>query len=356
MSSIAPLLGGIINTVAGDGYGDPKTSFRGDGGPATLAGIASPLDVALDASGNIYIVDLGNHRIRMVTKSTGIITTVAGSGTSANSAGFEGDGGLATLAHLSYPSGIASDAAGNFYIADSGNRPVRLVTKSTGIITTVVGNGGRDFTGDGGLATFASLDGLEGIALDALGNIYITTDGRVRLVTKSTGIITTVAGSGVEGNRGDGVLATLATLIRPTGVAIDTSGNIYFADRFLNCVRMVTKSTGIITIVAGSNREGYRGDGGLATSALLHSPSGIALDLSGNIYITDGYNNRIRKVTTSTGIITTVAGDGTEGYKGDGGPATSASLFRAAGVALVASGSIFIADTLNDRIRVVTFN
>jgi trimeric autotransporter adhesin len=339
---------GIITTVAGTGsFGD-----SGEGGLATSAALSRPYGVAVDASGNMYIADSGNERIRLVTKSTGIITTVAGDVTY----GYSGDGGLATSAALYYPSGVAVDASGNMYIADTDNKRIRLVTKSTGIITTVAGNGTRGYSGDGGLATSATLDDPSGVAVDASGNMYIadTDNKRIRLVTKSTGIITTVAGNGTRGYGGDGGLATSVALRRPSGVAVDASGNIYIADDENLRIRLVTKSTGIITTVAGTGSYGYSGDGGLATSATFISPNGVAVDASGNIYIADTYNYRIRLVTKSTGIITTVAGNGTRGYSGDGGLATSAALGYPSGVAVDASGNIYIADYSNSRIRLVT--
>jgi trimeric autotransporter adhesin len=344
--SITPLSGdGIITTVAGDG----TTGYKGDGGLATSAGLYYPQGVAVDASGNIYIADTVNHRIRLVTKSTGIITTVAGDGTIE----YKGDGGLATSAGLYFPYGVAVDASGNIYIADYYNHRIRLVTKSTGIITTVAGDGIAGYTGDGGLATSAGLNYPQGVAVDASGNIYIvdTSNSRIRLVTKSTGIITTVAGDGTIEYKGDGGLATSAGLYYPYGVAVDASGNIYIADTVNGRIRLVTKSTGIITTVAGDGSILYKGDGGLATSAGLYSPFGVAVDASGNIYIADTVNSRIRLVTKSTGIITTVAGDGTVGYKGDGGLATSAGLSTPYGVAVDASGNIYIVDS--SRVRLV---
>jgi trimeric autotransporter adhesin len=333
--------------VAGDG----TDGYAGDGGLATSAGLNYPVGVAVDASGNIYIADRYDHRIRMVTKSTGIITTVAGDGID----GYTGDGGLATSAGLNYPSDVTVDASGNIYIADSFNHRIRMVTKSTGIITTVAGDGQYGYAGDGGLATSAVMNYPIDIAFDASGNIYIADyyNHRIRMVTKSTGIITTVAGDGTDGYKGDGGLATSAGLLYPSDVAVDASGNIYIADRSNHRIRMVTKSTGIITTVAGNGQYGYAGDGGLATSAGLLYPGSVALDASGNIYIADRDNHRIRMVTKSTGIITTVAGDGSIGYKGDGGLATSAGLNYPLRVAVDASGNIYIADTDNRRVRLV---
>jgi trimeric autotransporter adhesin len=359
---------GIITTLAGNGL-SRYSGDSGDGGLATSARFSTPSDVAVDALGNIYIADADDHRIRMVTKSTGIITTVAGDATS----GYSGDGGLATLATVNDPLGVAFDASGNIYIADSGNSCIRMIAKITGIITTVAGiassygsSTSSTFGGDGELATSAKLSYPYGITVDASGNIYIADSGNhcIRMVTKCTGIITTVAGNGTAGYGngtagygGDGGLATSTSLSRPSDVAVDASGNIYIADSGHDCIRMVTKSTGIITTVAGDGSLGYSGDsgdGGLATSARLSSPSGVAVDASGNIYIADTDNRRIRMVMKSTGIITTVAGDGSLGYSGDGGLATSAALFLPDGITVDASGNIYIADRGNDRVRMVT--
>jgi sugar lactone lactonase YvrE len=275
--------------------GGDKAGYEGDGGPATSAGLFNPHGVTVDASGNIYIADTGNNRIRMVTRSTGIVTTVAGDG----SYGYKGDGGQATSTGLLNPYGVAVDASGNIYIADTGDYRIRLVTSSTGIITTVAGDGTAGYKGDGGQATSAGLTYPYGVAVDASGNIYIADsyDNRIRLVTKSTGIITTVAGDGSYGYKGDGGPATSAGLSFPRGIALDASGNIYIADFYPNRIRMVMKSTGIITTVAGGGSYGYVGDGGPATSAGLSNPSSIAVDASGNIYIADTYNNRIRLVS-----------------------------------------------------------
>jgi trimeric autotransporter adhesin len=342
---------GIISTVAGNG----TPGYSGDGGLATSAKLARPNDVALDALGNIYIADTWNNCLRMVTKSTGIISTVAG----IDKGGYSGDGGLATLARIYAPCGVAVDASGNIYIADTKNNRLRMVTKSTGIISTVAGNGTRGYSGDGGLAKLSSLRDLRAVAVDASGNIYIADpdSSRIRMVTKSTGIISTVAGIDKGGYSGDGGLATSAALKYPNGVAVDASGNVYIADTEYNHVRMITKSTGVISTVAGDMTSGYSGDGGIATSARLYSPRGIAFDASGNIYIADSGSSSIRMVTNGTGIMTTVAG-----YislyvvnedSGDGGLATSAKMYWPSGVALDASGNIYIADLLNHRIRMV---
>jgi uncharacterized protein (TIGR03437 family) len=348
---------GIITTVAGNGA---QTS-SGDGGPATSASLA-PWGVAVDASGSLFIADPFNNRIRKVSAS-GIITTVAGNGTQ----GFSGDGGPAISAFLNNPEGVAVDASGNLFIADSGNSRIRKVSAS-GIITTVAGNGSGSFAshpGDGGPATSVPLSPF-GVAVDASGNLFIADsgNGRIRKVSAS-GIITTVAGGGNGSFSGDGGPATSASLQGPFGVTVDASANLFIADSLNNRIRKVSAS-GIITTVAGSGsvdvftpqagwsrNGGFSGDGGPATSALLNNPMGVAVDASGNLFIADSFNNRIRKVSAS-GIITTVAGNGTEGFSGDAGPATLASLANPFGVAVNASGNLFIADGGgNNRIREV---
>jgi sugar lactone lactonase YvrE len=267
----------------------------------------------------------------------GIITTVAGGGF----AGFYGDGGPAKFASLDHPSGVAVDSSGNLFIADSFNHEIRKVTASTGVITTVAGNGVNGYGGDGGPATKANLWDPMGVAVDHGGNLYIADTGNslIRQVTPDTGLITKVAGGG---NSGDGGTATSARLNRPAGIAVDSSGNLYFADSFSSRIRKVTASTGVITTVAGGG-SAFPGDNGLATSASLNVPQGVDVDSSGNLYIADTNHNLIRKVTASTGVITTVAGGGNSGL-GDGGPATSASLSFPWGVTLDASGNLFIAD------------
>ncbi len=339
---------GDISTVAGNG----TQGYSGDGGAATSAELWDPYDVAVDSRGDIYIADTFNERIRKVTVSTGVITTVAGS---TRTAGYSGDGGPATSAELDWPMGVAVDASGNIYIADYYNQCIRKVTASTGIITTVAGDGTQGYSGDGGAATSAKLNLPTGVAVDSSGNIYIADwyNYRIRKVTVSTGIITTVAGDGTGGYSGDGGAATSAELYYPSSVALDASGNIYIADADNYRVRKVTASTGIITTVAGDGTAGYSGDGGAATSAELDYPYGVALDASGNLYITDVLNERIREVTAATGIITTVAGDGTQGYSGDGGLATSAELHSPMGVALDLNNNIYFPDIINERIRAV---
>ena len=331
---------GTISTFAGTG----TAGYNGDGIAAITAELYNPIGVAMDGAGNLYISDY-NQRIRKVTPG-GTISTVAGTGT----AGYGGDNGPATSAQLSYPFGIAVDGAGNLYIADRLNNRVRKVTPG-GTISTVAGTGTAGYGGDKGLATSAELDYPTGVAVDGTGNLYIadSANQRIRMVTPGGGIITTVAGTGVPGYSGDTGPATSANLDSPFGVAVDGAGNLYIADYDNNRIRKVTG--GIITTVAGTGVAGYGGDKGPATSAELYNPYGVAVDGVGNFYIADNYNNRIRQVVD--GVITTVAGAAAQGYGGDNGPATSAELYTPFSVAVDSSGNLYIADTENQRIRKV---
>jgi sugar lactone lactonase YvrE len=338
---------GIIRTVAGIGSG----GYSGDGGPATQAKLYLPTGVHVDGAGNIFIADLNNNRIREVAAATGIIQTVAGNGTS----GYLGDGGPATQAYLNYPAGVFVDGAGDIFIADWANNVVREVAAATGTIETVAGNGTNGFSGDGGPATQAELSYPWGTYVDGSGNISISDqgNGRVREVSAATATIQTVAGNGFTNYSGDGGKATNAELFWPDGVALDGAGDIFIADSYNNVIREVVAATGIIQTVAGTGISGYSGDGGPATQAQLAIPSGVFVDGSGNIFIADSYNNVIRKVNAATGTIQTVAGDGTYGYSGDGGPATQATLRSPYGLFVDSAGNIFIADTGNYVVREV---
>jgi sugar lactone lactonase YvrE len=331
-----------ITTYAGSG----TAGYAGDGGLATVANLNQPWGITVDGGGNLYIADVTNSRIRKVNPA-GTITTVGGNG----SATYSGDGGPATAAGISVK-GVAVDGSGNIYFTDIMANRIRKIS-SSGIVSTIAGNGTIGYSGDGGLAATAQLHFPTSIAVDASGNVYFTDDANhcVRKISTS-GILSTIAGSGTSGFSGDGGSATLAKLSSPSGVAVDGSGNIYIADYSNYRVRKVTPA-GIITTCAGNGGSGDLGDGGLATTAEMNYVYGIAVDGSGNLYIADADHNVIRKVNTS-GIITTVAGSAMGGYSGDGGPATAAKLYEPWGVTIGASGKMFIADGYNNRIRMVT--
>ena len=335
----------IITTFAGSLGG-----FSGDEGPATSARMQRPFGVALDGGGNLLIADSYNNRIRRVDAGTGIITTVAGNG----SWGFSGDGGPATSARLFVPQDIAVDSGGDMFIADSNTNRVRRVAAGTGVITTVAGNGSTGFSGDGGPATSARLTFPSGVAVDTVGGHLLISDSsnnRIRRVDAGTGVITTVAGTGVAGFSGDEGPGTSARVQYPQGIAVDADGHLFIADH-TNCrIRRVAAGTGVITTVAGNGMQGFSGDGGPATSAQLAFPNGVAVDnVGGHLFIADYSNHRIRRVAAGTGVITTVAGTGVSGFSGNGGPGTSAGLSFPSG-AVVAGGNLLIADTYNNRIR-----
>jgi sugar lactone lactonase YvrE len=325
------------------------------------SGINLPLGMALDSAGNLYFADIGDNVIRKIAADTGTITTVAGNGV----AGFSGDGGPAINAELNGPSAVALDSAGNLYIADTENCFIRRVAADTGTITTVVGIGyfplqgvppapaaPVGYFGDGFRATDARMTFPEGVSLDQAGDIYIADSGNnvIREVNASTDIITTVAGNHKSGSSGDNGPATSAELNSPASVAIDAARNLYISDEGNNRIREVSAVTGIITTVAGNGTAGYGGDGGPATSAELDEPQDIALDNAGDLYIADSVNNRVRRVSLSE-TITTVAGTGTAGFSGDGGTSTSALLNLPSGLALDNGGNLYIGDFENHRIR-----
>jgi len=338
----------FIGTIAGGRF---FFGYSGDGGFATEALLSFPEDVTIDSVGNLYIADSYNKRVRKVD-SSGIITTIAGNG----SLDYTGDGGLATEASFRLIKGIVIDSAGNLYIADSSSNTIRKVD-SAGIITTIAGHDGSSgYSGDGGLATEAVLNSPTGVSVDSLGNLYIadTNNHCIRKVD-TAGIITTIAGhDGSSGYSGDGGLAREAVLNSPIGVSVDSLGNLYIADRNNHCIRKVD-TAGIITTIAGHDgSSGYSGDGGLAREAVLDSPQGVSVDSLGNLYIADTNNHCIRKVD-SAGIITTIAGNGSSGYSGDGGLAINASLFSPRGISVDGTGNLYISDYNNGSIRKVSF-
>ena len=336
---------GVITTVAGTG----AFGFSGDGGAATSAELGSPTGVFADGLANLFIADASNHRIRRVDGQSGVITTVAGTGTFR----FSGDGGAATSAELGYPTGVFTDGLGNLFIADSINHRIRRVDGQSGVITTVAGTGTFGFSGDGGAATSAELGAPSGVFADGLGNLFIadSSNHRIRRVNGQTGVITTAVGTGTQGFSGDGGAATSAELGAPYGVFADGLGNLFIADSSNHRIRRVHGQSGVITTVAGTGTFGFSGDGGAATSAELGAPSGVFADGLGNLLIADSSNHRIRRVDGQTGVITTVAGTGTQGFSGDGGAATTAELGAPNGVFADGLGNLFVADSFNDRIR-----
>lgn len=332
---------GTITTIAGKGLSGVYT----DGETATNVKL-TPSGLALDPEGRIVIAD--PYNIRRVGQN-GVITTIAGN----NSPSFEGDNSAATLARLYQPSAMVKASDGSVYIADNLNNRIRKINGTTSTITTVVGNGNYDISPDGTLATSASLKMADAIAVDANNNIYFTErfSYRIRRVDATTKLITTIAGTGVLGFSGDGGLATAAKISIPMGLCIDPAGNVYFTDD--DRIRKIDATTKIISTVAGSDLTGFSGDNGPAVNAVLYNPRRITSDVNGNIFFSDESNNRVRRIDKVTGIITTVAGNGSNGFSGDGGSATSAQLNFPCGVSVDASGNIFIADRGNNRIRKV---
>jgi uncharacterized protein (TIGR03437 family) len=327
-----------IQTLAGTG----TAGFVGDGGAPLAAEFSSPGGVALDSAGNLYIADTVNHCIRKI--SGGNISTIAGTG---GTAGYTGDGAAATAATLSRPGGLAFDSSGNLYIADTGNNVIRKISGTT--ITTVAGDQleGSYYGGDGGPATSANLWAPTAIAFDKAGNYYIADNGN-NLIRKvdTTGIITTYVGSS------GGTSGTAGKLLSPNGLWFDPSGAVYIADSGNNRLAKYVPPSAF-TNIAGTEAAFFSGDGGPANRAQLNKPVGITMDAAGSIYFTDTNNSRIRKITTD-GIITTIAGKGGGGYSGDGGDATSAVLNFPRSIAISPNGTIYVADTNNHVIRVLT--
>jgi hypothetical protein len=382
---------GIITTIAGNG----TPGYSGDNGPATSARLNGPESVAVDASGTVYIADTGNNAIRKV--SNGVITTIAGTGKYDEFA----RSGPAIQADLARPHGVAVDPSGDWYVIASGaalltvtkaaitgafrrfpyDGPVipgheyprpyilpsapaldasgnvyiadgyghRIYKISDGVATAIAGNGTQGYSGDHGPATGAQLRQPLGVAVDGSGNVYIA-DSLNRVIRKlSNGTIATIAGRATGGLDGSGP-ALNAQLNFPLGVAADASGNVYIADQNSQAIRKVSKGT--IGVVAGTGEDGFSGDGGPATSARLSFPSSVAVDAAGNLYIADEDNYRVRKV--ANGAISTIAGDGTAGYSGDNGPATSAQLRPSISLAVDASGNVYIADPRSNVVRKVS--
>ncbi|MEY2423459.1 MAG: trimeric autotransporter adhesin [Acidimicrobiaceae bacterium] len=332
---------GTITTIAGTG----TAAGTGDGGNATAATLNLPSDLAVRGS-SLYISDAGNNKIRRVDLTTSVITTFAGTGT----AGYKGDGGQASAAALNYPLGVAVDNQGTVYVADSGNQRVRSIRN--GVISTYMGTGAAGFSGDGGRPANAALNFPVSVSLDGNRNVYVADQGnrRVRMVTTSANRTSTVAGNGTLGYSGDNGLASAAQLNQPTAVAWTKDGRLLVADAHDNEVRAV-RPDGVVVAVAGTpGVSGFSGDGGAATNATLGFLSGVAADGQGNIFVAD-WNNRVRKIAASTGVITTIAGNGTAGFGGDGGEARSAMFNRPSGLVFDTAGDLLVTDTGNNRVR-----
>ncbi|MDQ3946128.1 MAG: NHL repeat-containing protein [Actinomycetota bacterium] len=340
---------GTITSVAGATVDSRQYGFSGDGGPASSAQLYHPRAIAFDRAGNAFVADTLNQRIRRID-TEGTITTVAGNGME----GFGGDGGPALQATMNQPHGVAVDAAGNVYIADSANHRIRRVDRQ-GVITTVAGNGTPDATGDDGPARAALVKDPKTLATDPGGkHLYIADTGnnRIRRIDLSTGIITTVAGVTRAGADGDGGPAARAALNSPRGLWVTRDGAVFIADTDNHRIRKVD-ADGTISTVAGTGTAGFSGDGGPAGQAQLNDPRAVAVDRSGNIYVGEELGQRVRRVDPS-GTITTIAGNGTAGFGGDGGPASAAQVDHIRALSLDSQGNLWIADTFNNRVRVIS--
>ena len=390
----------MIETIAG--VGEP--GYAGDGGPAGAASLNEPKGLAVDARGHLYIADSENHVVRKVNRVTGVITTIAGSVSSAyampdaasqagyQSAGtaeedplaesspreapgfsqvadlsgtvrfvtgepagrarFAGDGGPAGAARLNFPTAVAVDTEGNVYIADTMNHRIRMVEAAGGSIRTIAGTGHPRYSGDGGPAVSAGLQDPSAVVLDAEGQyLYIAdqSNNRVRAVDLQTGLISTIAGNGTASYNGDGMPAAEACLAGPSGLAMGSDGILYIADTFNGRIRAVNLETGIIETVAGDGGE-YRFPDG-EESVSLSRPYGIAVDRHGNLLLTDSDSHLLRMFDKHRRVISRMAGTGTASFAGDGGPADSASFSYPFGVAVDGDGVIFVADTFNHRVR-----
>ena len=357
----------LITTVAGSGPSDaPRGGFAGDGGLAANAVLDLPTSVAVGPTGDIYFSDW-TARIRKIDFLTGVITTIAGTGVR----GFAGDGGPASSALLGGPGNIATDGAGNIYFSDPYNHRVRRISAASGIITTIAGNGlvfdppKKGPADDAPLAINVAVGDPSGLAADNKGGLYIANGSdRVLKVDLHSGVLTTAAGAGGSRYTGDYGPAVLAQIDQPSGVALDAAGNLYIAARGEHRIRRVDAATGIITTVAGTSfgtdsglmgivvyHGGFGGDGGPATSAILNDPLDVSIDGSGNIYISDTMNYRIRRIDVATGIIHTIAGTGIRGFSGDGGSAAGAQITTPAGLAVDFAGRVYFADESNQRVR-----
>ncbi len=317
---------------------------------ATAVPLILPGGLAYDASGNLYFAETANHIVRRVS-TAGTLTTLAGTGVQ----GFAGDGGPATAAMLDSPSSVAIDASGNVFVADAHNHRIRRVDAVSGVITTFAGTGVVGTSANGTVAAAAQLDLPSALAFDRAQNLYFA-DARthvVRRIDRATTAIATVAGNGRQGYSGDLGLATLAAIDSPSGIALDSAGNLYLADTHNHRVRRVDAATGIITTATGSGQPGFSGDGTAAATASINLPRGLALDAAGNLFIVDSRNQRIRRIDGTTGQIATIAGGGIQGFAGDGSPAVTASLDTPRAVTISPANLPTLADSANGRVRQV---
>jgi sugar lactone lactonase YvrE len=336
-----------ITTIAGTGV----SGYSGDGSSATSAQLNTPNQIAIDAAGNLFIAEDYNHIVRKINTS-GVISTIAGNGT----LGFSGDGAAATSAQLNRVSGIAVDGAGNIYICDADNFRIRKIN-TQGIISTIAGVGTNGHSGDGGLATAAEIGFASCVQVDAIGNVYFAEQANGFCVRKinSSGVISTIAGTGVSGYSGDGGLAISAQLKSVSSICFDANGNLYISDFDGFRIRKVNTS-GIINTIAGNGIFGSSGDGGLASASQVMYPYGLTVDQSGNLFFCESLNNKIRKIDAITGNISTFAGVGgfTGGYTGDGGPAISATFNNPSAITKDVAGNFYIGDYSNHVIRKIT--
>ena len=342
----------------GYGYGSISSVAVASGSTSTSSSGSStntqfqPVALAFDRSGNLFIADPASNSIREVAASSSSTTSGA---TSSNVNSSSMSKAVAVGPSFTHPSAVAVDPSGNVYVLDKVSGVVRRMTPSTGAVAVVVGSTASrsGYAGDNGQATSAQLNLPSGMAFDPSGNMFIADTGnhRVREVAASTGIITTIAGDGTSGYAGDGGLASAAQISKPSAVAADAKGNVYIADAANGTVREVNITTGVITTVAGTGTIGYAGDNAVATAAQLNNPQGLALDLYGNLFIADAGNQSIREVSAHTGLITTVAGDHAQGYAGDGGPSLRAEMNNPRASVIDASGNLYVADTGNGVIR-----
>ncbi|MDA0770086.1 MAG: hypothetical protein O2821_07685 [Chloroflexi bacterium] len=336
---------GIIQTVVGTGEG----GYSGDGGPARLAMIGEAYGVAFDAGDNMYISDGRTHTVRRIDRNTSVITTVVGTGVE----GYSGDGGQAAQATFNNLYSLDVDTNVDIYVVDRLNAVIRKLDAASGIITTVAGTGVPGYGGDGNLGTKAQLREPNDCFLDGKGGLLIADiqDQRIRRLDLETGFITTFAGNGEKLRCGNGGLATEASIMGPRAVCMDSRGNTYICEREGNGVRLVD-ANGVISTFAGTGEAGYSGDGGPALEATWGAPKAIRCDNEDNVMVVDTENHAIRRIDAKTSIVTTIAG-GRQGGAGDGGYATDACLDRPHGCAIDSQGNLFIADGINHRVRMV---